>query len=236
MKVVELFRFVHAGQPAGPARGVRADGRRQRLADRRADHRGPVPRGPLSGRRRGGRSEVGRVDADRSRGRRCRGAAIRPIARRRRRGGRRAASAAVHSPPQFEDRDAARGLLVGGRRDATRDAATCWSPMSTARSSASVRSLSSRTSSTPADGAARLESVHVRERPCEVAASGAVTARARPRTSRATRGCYRVQLTSRNVRVDAHRFYRRQRLRADEPGLQEATSRLRPLAGRRRRR
>ncbi len=52
---------------------------------------------------------------------------------------------------------------------------------------------------------AELESVHVREdrrsRGIGAALLGAAEDLARER------GCYRIQLTSRNVRVDAHRFY-----------------------------
>lgn len=52
---------------------------------------------------------------------------------------------------------------------------------------------------------AELESVHVREdhrgRGIGAALLGAAETLARER------GCYRIQLTSRNVRVDAHRFY-----------------------------
>lgn len=52
---------------------------------------------------------------------------------------------------------------------------------------------------------AELESVHVREDHRSHGIGAALVARAEELARE--RGCYRIQLTSRNVRVDAHRFY-----------------------------
>ncbi len=52
---------------------------------------------------------------------------------------------------------------------------------------------------------AELESVHVREDHRRHGIGAALVARAEELARE--RGCYRIQLTSRNVRVDAHRFY-----------------------------